>query len=128
MIGRTVPHAVNAVSGTARVMLRPAAPGTGVKAGGAVRACLEAAGVHDVIAKSLGSRNAINMAYATVEAFRALSAPETIAERRRIASAELVPWLEKARRRKPMLRKLVRSTIGHNKRNRATIRPSACAR
>jgi small subunit ribosomal protein S5 len=98
MIGRTVPHAVHAVSGTARVMLRPAAPGTGVKAGGAVRACLEAAGVHDVIAKSLGSRNAINMAYATVEAFRALNAPEDIAARRGIASAELVPWLEKARK------------------------------
>jgi small subunit ribosomal protein S5 len=84
--------------GKARGMLRPAAPGTGVKAGGAVRACLEAAGVHDVIAKSLGSRNAINMAYATVEAFRALNAPEDIAARRGIASAELVPWLEKARK------------------------------
>jgi small subunit ribosomal protein S5 len=98
MIGSTIPHEINAVSGTARVILRPAAPGTGVKAGGAVRACLEAAGVHDVLSKSLGSRNAINMAYATIEAFRGLSSPESIATRRNVDVRRLTPWIEKARK------------------------------
>jgi small subunit ribosomal protein S5 len=98
MIGSTIPHAITATVGSAQVVLRPAAAGTGVKAGGAVRACLEACGIHDVLAKSIGSRNAINMAYATVEAFRALSSPESVAERRGLDSAELVPWLAKARK------------------------------
>ncbi len=98
MIGDTIPHAVEACCGSARVVLRPASPGTGVKAGSAVRACLEAAGIHNVLGKSLGSRNAVNMAYATVEAFKALSVPETAAERRGLDVNELVPWLEKARK------------------------------
>ncbi len=98
MIGSTISHEITAISGTAKVILRPAAAGTGVKAGGAVRACLEAAGIHDVLAKSLGSRNAINMAYATMEAFKALSAPEQVAERRGLDPKQLVPWLEKARK------------------------------
>ena len=63
-----------------------------------MRACLEAAGVHDVIAKSLGSRNAINMAYATINAFKELSEPEKLAETRGISVDELVPWLAKARK------------------------------
>jgi small subunit ribosomal protein S5 len=98
MIGSTIPHEIVAVSGTAQVILRPAAPGTGVKAGGAVRACLEATGIHDVLAKSLGSRNAINMAYATIEAFKQLSSPEAIAERRNVDVRKLTPWIEKARK------------------------------
>jgi len=98
MIGTTIPHEIVAVSGTARVVLKPAAAGTGVKAGGAVRACLEAAGIHDVLAKSLGSRNAINMAYATIEAFKSLSSPEATAESRGLEVKQLVPWLEKARK------------------------------
>jgi len=98
MIGSTIPHEIRATSGTAQVMLRPAAAGTGVKAGGAVRACLEAAGIHDVLAKSLGSRNAINMAYATIEAFKSLNVPEKAAEKRGLEVSELVPWLEKARK------------------------------
>ena len=98
MIGETIPHAIRAVSGTALVMLKPAAPGTGVKAGGAVRMCLEAAGIHNVLAKSLGSRNAINMAYATMTAFQNLSHPEDVAARRDMDVKALVPWLEKARK------------------------------
>ena len=98
LIGETIPHEVTAVSGTARVMLRPASAGTGVKAGGAVRACLECAGVHNVLAKCLGSRNAINVAYATMEAFKALSVPEKAAELRGLDVKELVPWLGKARK------------------------------
>lgn len=98
MIGQTIPHAVKAQMGSSTVILRPASPGTGVKAGGAVRACLEACGIHNVLAKSLGSRNAINQAYATVEAFRQLSSPERAAESRGIDVNELVPWLAKARK------------------------------
>jgi len=98
MIGTTIPHEITSVSGTATVVLRPAAAGTGVKAGGAVRACLEACGIHDVIAKSIGSRNAVNMAYATIEAFKSLSTPEDAAEKRGLDVNTLVPWLKKARK------------------------------
>jgi small subunit ribosomal protein S5 len=98
MIGSTIPHEIVAKSGTAQVVLRPAAAGTGVKAGGAVRACLEACGIHDVLAKSIGSRNAINMAYATIEAFKSLSTPEELAEKRGLDVNTLVPWLARARK------------------------------
>src|ERR1700678_2678996 len=98
MIGSTIPHGIVATHGTAEIILRPAAAGTGVKAGGAVRACLEAAGIHDVLAKSLGSRNAINMAYATIEAFRQLRSPEQVAERRGLEAVALTPWITKARK------------------------------
>lgn len=98
MVGETIPHAITATYGTATIVLRPAAAGTGVKAGGAVRACLEAAGIRNVLAKSLGSRNAINMAYATVKAFAELTSPEDLAKRRGLNVDELVPWLRKARK------------------------------
>lgn len=98
MIGATIPFAVEAEMGSARVVLRPASPGTGVKAGGAVRACLECAGVHNVLAKCLGSRNSINVAYATIQAFKSLSSPEDVAEARGLSVDELVPWLAKARK------------------------------
>lgn len=98
MIGRTIPYAIEARSDTAHVILRPAAPGTGVKAGGAIRACLEAAGIHDILSKSIGSRNAINMAYATMQCFHDLQHPEDIAARRGIEVKKLMPWLEGARK------------------------------
>ena len=98
MIGQTIPHEIRSVSGTSQVVLRPASPGTGVKAGGAIRACLECAGIHNVLAKSLGSRNAINMAYATMKAFKELTSPEAAAEQRGLSVDELVPWLAKARK------------------------------
>lgn len=98
MIGDTIAHEVKASMGTSLVILRPASPGTGVKAGGAVRACLECAGIHNVLAKSLGSRNAINQAYATMRAFKALTAPERVADQRGLNVEELVPWLKKARK------------------------------
>ncbi|MBS1724120.1 MAG: 30S ribosomal protein S5 [Armatimonadetes bacterium] len=98
MIGRTIPHEVTARYGAATVVLKPASPGTGVKAGSAVRQCLEAAGVHDVLAKCLGSRNGTNVAYATLKAFRELSAPEDTAGQRGADVNSLVPWLAKARK------------------------------
>ncbi|MCE9558855.1 MAG: 30S ribosomal protein S5 [Armatimonadetes bacterium] len=98
MIGLTIPHNVEAKVGTANVILKPASPGTGVKAGSAIRACLECAGIHNVLSKSLGSRNPVNMAYATIEAFKALVVPEDLATRRGLEVSELVPWLAKARK------------------------------
>jgi small subunit ribosomal protein S5 len=98
MIGDTIPHAVRAEMGSSEVILKPASPGTGVKAGGAVRMCLECAGIHNILAKSLGSRNAINQAYATIRAFASLTSPESVAEMRGLDVNELVPWLKKARK------------------------------
>jgi small subunit ribosomal protein S5 len=98
MVGETIPHAVTATYGTSRVVLHPAAPGTGVKAGSAVRQCLEAAGIHNVLAKCLGSRNPVNVAYATVKAFEELERPEDLAARRGKDVHELMPWLAKIRK------------------------------
>ena len=98
MIGDTIPHEIKSSLGSTQIILHPASPGTGVKAGGAVRACLEAAGIHNVIAKSLGSRNAVNVAYATMEALKRLYAPEETAEARGLNVQELMPWLARARK------------------------------
>ena len=76
---RTIPHEAIGVRGASRVMLRPAAQGTGVKAGGPVRAVLELAGVKDILSKSLGSNTKINMAYATLEALKSQRTAEEIA-------------------------------------------------
>ena len=73
------------------VMLRPASPGTGVIAGGSARAVLECAGVHDVLAKSLGSSNAINVVHATVDALQQLEEPEEVARRRGKSVEEIAP-------------------------------------
>jgi small subunit ribosomal protein S5 len=72
-------------------MLRPASPGTGVIAGGAVRAVLECAGVHDILAKSLGSDNAINVVHATVAALKLLQRPEEVAARRGLSIEDVAP-------------------------------------
>lgn len=95
LVGTTIPHEVEEHFGAARVRMKPASPGTGVVAGGAVRPILELAGVRDVLAKSLGSPNAINTAWATVECLKALRIAQKVAEMRGKSLEEMVPWLVK---------------------------------
>lgn len=80
--GRTIPHPIEVSFGAARVMMKPAAPGTGVIAGGGVRAVAEAAGIGDLLAKSLGSSNPVNVTQAAMLALSRLETPESVAARR----------------------------------------------
>ena len=87
----TIPHPITGEAAAGVVFLRPASPGTGVIAGGPVRAVLECAGIHDVLSKSMGSTNAINIVHATVKALRSLESPEAVAERRGLPVEHVAP-------------------------------------
>jgi small subunit ribosomal protein S5 len=87
----TIPHPVRGSKAAGVVLLKPASPGTGVIAGGPVRAVLECAGVHDVLSKSLGSSNAINIVHATVDALKKLERPEQVAARRGLPMEDVAP-------------------------------------
>ena len=84
LVDRTIPHPVTSDFGAAKVLLRPASKGTGVIAGGSVRAVVESAGIHDILSKSLGSTNPVNVVMATMKALASLRSADTIAETRGI--------------------------------------------
>src|SRR5262245_52206027 len=90
-IGASIPHPVQGESAAGVVLLKPASAGTGVIAGGPVRAVLECAGVHDVLSKSLGSSNPINIVHATVAALKMLESPEAVAARRGLPVEDVAP-------------------------------------
>ena len=91
---RTLPHDIYGEFGAARVYLKPATPGTGVIAGGPVRALMELAGVKNVFGKSLGSDNAMNIVKAAAEGLKNLSSPNEVAARRNISVAHIYGWKE----------------------------------
>ena len=90
-VGSTIPHLVQGEDAAGVVLLRPASPGTGVIAGGPVRAVLECAGIHDVLSKSMGSANVINIVRGTVDALKQLEEPQSVAARRGKTLDEVAP-------------------------------------
>lgn len=95
VFGTTIPHEVIGKTSGARVMLKPASPGTGVIAGGGVRAVLEAAGVSDILTKSLGSSNVLNVVFATIDALDQLKSPQDTAALRGKNYKDVLPFWER---------------------------------
>lgn len=95
LLGSTIPHQVIGQVSGARVLLKPASPGTGVIAGGGVRAVLEAAGVSDILTKSLGSNNVLNVVLATMDALEQLKSPQEQAARRGKPVQDVMPFWER---------------------------------
>lgn len=92
MIGSTIPHQVMGVHGSAKVLLKPASPGTGVIAGGAVRQVIEAAGYNDILSKSLGSANTLNILHATLDGLQQLKSVQQIASDRGVDPNTVAPF------------------------------------
>lgn len=92
LFGSTIPHEIIAEYAGAKVMLKPASRGTGIVAGGGMRAVVEVAGIKDVLTKSLGSSNSLNVVTATLKAMRSLRGPEQVAEMRGISASETAPY------------------------------------
>lgn len=95
LVGGTIPHEITIGDGAAEILLKPASAGTGIVAGSSMRTILELAGVHDVLAKSLGSSNAVNIAWATMKALRRMKRIENVATLRSTTVDRLTPWLRK---------------------------------
>ena len=89
LVGTTIPHEITKILGAGKIFMKPAAPGTGVVAGGAVRAVLEAVGVKDILTKSLGSNNHFNLVYATMDALGSMRSKESVAKLRGKELAEI---------------------------------------
>jgi len=98
LFGTTIPHETTGKVGGAIILLKPASPGTGVIAGGGVRAVLEAVGVHDILTKSLGSSNVMNIVQATLQALEELKSPQEEAIRRGKPVEELLPYWDRRKK------------------------------
>ncbi len=97
LVGRTIPHDAMGKCSGAQVLIKPASPGTGVIAGGGVRAVLEAAGIHDVLTKSMGSSSMINVVKATMEALKQLRSYEELAQERGLPETRVMPFWMRGR-------------------------------
>ena len=126
LVGTTIPHEVRQQFGASTVLLKPASQGTGVIAGGSVRAVVEAAGVRDILSKSLGSTNPVNVVRATLEGLRSLHSAEELSARRGKPLRSFIPGQPARSRRAPMAGKLRvtlrKSTVSTTQRARGTVR------